>query len=107
RDRHTIPTSDVDWMDLSTDQMKGKKIALSLDHGYLAVDPQVREAVSNAAKVFERNLGCHVEEVTPDWEDPYQDFWGIVALETDLVGMREMASRHGHEMTPHLVDFLA
>lgn len=107
RDRHTIPTADVDWMDLATDQMKGKKIALSLDHGYLAVDPQVREAVANAAKVFERDLGCRVEEVTPDWEDPYQHFWGIVALETDLVGMREMAGRHGHEMTPHLVDFLA
>lgn len=107
RDRHTIPTCDVDWMDLSTDQMKGKKIAFSLDHGYLAVDPQVREVVAKAAMVFARDLKCHVEEVTPDWEDPYEHFWGIVALETDLVGMREMVSKHGHEMTPHLVDFLS
>lgn len=107
RDRHTIPTVDVDWMDLSVDKMRGKRIALSLDFGYLAVDPEVRALVTSAAKVFERDLKCHVEEVTPDWENPYDDFWGIVALETDLVGMREMVDKHRHEMTPHLVDFIS
>ena len=53
RDRHTIPTTDVDWLNLSTDNLKGKKIGFSADFGYLAVDPEVREVVAKAAKVFD------------------------------------------------------
>jgi aspartyl-tRNA(Asn)/glutamyl-tRNA(Gln) amidotransferase subunit A len=47
-----------------------------------------------------------VEHRDPGWDDPYEAFWGIVALDTDLVGMRELVRTHGHQMTPHLVDFI-
>lgn len=107
RDRHTIPCNDVDWNDLAVDAIKGKKIAFSLDFGYLAVDPEVRRVVSKAAKIFKDDLGCELEEITPAWEDPFGDFWGLVAQDTDLVGMRNLAEKHGHEMSPHLVDFLS
>jgi aspartyl-tRNA(Asn)/glutamyl-tRNA(Gln) amidotransferase subunit A len=106
RDRHTIPTADVDWTSGLGDGCKGLKIAYSADLGYLAVDPEVRQLVNEAVAVFENELGCTVEAVDPGWEDPYDAFWGIVALETDLAGMRRLAEQHPHEMTPHLMDFL-
>jgi aspartyl-tRNA(Asn)/glutamyl-tRNA(Gln) amidotransferase subunit A len=56
-----------------------------------AVDPEVRQVVGEAVKVFAKDLGCHVEEAHPDWEDPYQAFWGLVALESDLRGLRDRA----------------
>lgn len=106
RDRHTIPI-EFDWMETLKREFKGKKIAYSEDWGYAAVDPRVREIARNAAKVFESDLGCVVEEVNPGWEDPYGAFWGLVALESDLAGMREWLPEHAHHMSPHLVDFLS
>lgn len=106
RDRHSIPVSDVDWLDLSIESVRGKRVALSLDFGYVAVDPEVRKLVKQAAQFFSNDLGCVVEEVVPNWSDPYEAFWAIVAADTDLVGMREMVATHGKQMTPHLVDFI-
>jgi aspartyl-tRNA(Asn)/glutamyl-tRNA(Gln) amidotransferase subunit A len=105
RDRHTIPI-EFDWMAALKTEFKGKRIAFSEDWGYAAVDPQVREITRAAARVFETDLGCTVDEVDPGWEDPYAAFWGLVALESDLAGMRKWLPDHAHHMSPHLVDFL-
>jgi aspartyl-tRNA(Asn)/glutamyl-tRNA(Gln) amidotransferase subunit A len=56
--------------------------------------------------VFERDLGCKVEEANPGWSNPYETFWGMVARETDLRGMRAMEKKLGDKMTPHVRDFL-
>ncbi len=106
RDRHTLPAPHFDWMDCLRGDLKGLKVAYSPDWGYAAVDPQVRKVVGEAVEVFERDLGCIVEEAHPGWEDPYNAFWGLVALETDLKGMRELVAKHGGQMSPHLVKFL-
>ncbi len=105
RDRHTIPTSDVDWTGCLSGGIRGLRVAFSPDLGYAAVDPAVREVVRSAVGVFETELGCHVEQADPGFEDPYAAFWGIVALDTDLRGMRRLAAEN--EMSPHLVEFLA
>jgi aspartyl-tRNA(Asn)/glutamyl-tRNA(Gln) amidotransferase subunit A len=107
RDRHSIPTSDVDWLEaVARRSGRGLKVAYSADLGYAAVDPEVREIVGRAATVFESELGCVVEARDPGFDDPYEAFWGIVAADTDLVGMRELAAAHQGRMTPHLVQFL-
>jgi len=72
--------------------------------GYAAVDDEVREVVGRAVQVFERDLGCVVEEADPGWEDPYDTFWGLVLNETDLRGMRAMADELGDRMTPHVAE---
>ncbi|SDL83506.1 aspartyl-tRNA(Asn)/glutamyl-tRNA(Gln) amidotransferase subunit A [Geodermatophilus siccatus] len=105
RDRHTIPTSDVDWTGCLSGDVRGLRVAFSPDLGYAAVDPAVREVVQTAVRVFEEELGCHVEQADPGFDDPYAAFWGIVALDTDLRGMRRLAAET--EMSPHLVEFLA
>lgn len=106
RDRHTLPDPDFDWMDCLGSDLKGLRIAYSPDWGYAPVDPRVRKIVDDAVKVFEQDLGCIVEEDHPGWDDPYDAFWGIVAAESDLKGLRQMVSRFGDRMSSHLVDFI-
>jgi len=106
RDRHSLPKADFDWMEVLKGDLKGLKVAYSSDWGYAAVDRRVRAIVSKAVKVFERDLGCIVEEANPGWDDPYEAFWGLVALDTDLKGMRALVDKFGDRMTPHLVEFL-
>lgn len=106
RDRFSLPEASFDWTETLEGDLKGLKVAFSIDWGYAAVDPRVRKIVTAAAKVFESELGCIVEEANPGWEDPYGAFWGMVALETDLKGMRELVDKHAAHMTPHLVDFI-
>ncbi|GAB3355509.1 amidase [Modestobacter lapidis] len=105
RDRHSIPCADVHWLDAIAEDVRGLRVALSLDWGYAAVAPEVRSVVSAAATVFE-GLGCSVELRDPGWDDPYLAFWGAVAQDSDLAGMRALLPEHAAQMTPHLVDFL-
>ena len=107
RDRHTLPEPDFDWLACARPgDLKGLRIAYSPDWGYAAVDPEVRRVVGEAVAVFERDLGAHVEEAHPGWEDPFATFWALVALESDLTGMRRMAKGREHEISPHLLAFL-
>ncbi len=62
--------------------------------------------VGEAVRAFETDLGCVVEEAHPGFDDPYTAFWGLVALESDLTGLRALVAEHGHHMTPHLVEFI-
>ncbi len=105
RDRHTIPTSDVDWTGCLDGGVEGLRVAFSPDLGYAAVDPAVRDIVQNAVQVFEKDLGCVVEQADPGFQDPYNSFWGLVALDTDLRGMRRLAQ--DFDLSPHLGEFLA
>ncbi len=108
RDRHTLPKEEgFDWIKSLKGDLKGLKVAYTLDWGgYAPVDKRVRKIVTDAVKVFERDLGCVVEEANPGWRNPYEAFWGMVARETDLRGMREMEKKLGDKMTPHVRDFL-
>lgn len=106
RDRHSLPRADFDWTACLKGDLKGLKIAYSLDWGYAAVDAEVRHIVHDAVSVFERDLGCTVTQDSPDFENPYNAFWGLVAMETDLRGMRKMVEQYRDQMTPHFVDFL-
>ena len=71
RDRHSLPKPDFDWMACCEGGVKGLRVAYSADWGYAAVDPEVRRVVGEAVRVFERDLGCVVEEAHPGFEDPY------------------------------------
>lgn len=106
RDRFSLPEAPYDWRETVKGDIKGLKVALSIDWGYAAVDPRVRQVVTEAARVFETELGCVVEEAHPGWSDPFGAFWGLVAAESDLKGMRALLKTHGDRMSPHLVAFL-
>jgi aspartyl-tRNA(Asn)/glutamyl-tRNA(Gln) amidotransferase subunit A len=106
RDRHSIPAGDVDWRAAAEPgDVRGLRVAWSADLGRVAVDPEVARVAAEAAAAF-AELGCDVEEADPGFADPGAAFAALIALETDLRGMREIVARHGHEMSPHLVDLV-
>src|SRR5215212_9019088 len=100
RDRHSLPAADFDWQAAVDGELKGLRVAYSADWGYAAVDPEVRRIVGEAARSFQ-DLGCSVEAADPGWEDPLGSFWALVAADSDLKGMRELAERLGDDMSPH------
>ncbi len=108
RDTRTVPVeAGFDWLESLKGDLKGLRVAYTLDWGgYAAVDPQVRAVVTEAVKAFESDLGCIVEEAHPGWDNPYDGFWGMVAGQSDLKGLRRMAVELGDEMTPHLKEFI-
>lgn len=105
RDRHSLPRADFDWIKSLEGGVRGLRAAYSADWGYAAVDPEVRRVVARAVGVFERELGCVVEEANPGWEDPLAAFFAIMLAESDLKGMRELARRY--RISTHLADALA
>ena len=108
RDRLSIPL-EFDWLQELKESfdLKGKKIGFSKDWGYAAVDQEVAAIVKACVyDIFQDKLGCVIEEADPGFSDPYGAFWGLVAGDSDLKGMRKWLPDHAHHMSPHLVDFL-
>lgn len=106
RDRHSIPCSDVDWLG-APEHLPGKlRIAFSADFGYVAVDPEVRAVVSAAVQRFAAEIGAELELADPGFPDPAAAFGALVAMESDLTGMRQMMAEQGSAMSPHLVAML-
>ena len=108
RDTRTLPVeAGFDWLESLQGDLKGLKVAYTLDWGgYAAVDPEVQRVVTEAVQVFESDLGCSVEEANPGWDNPYDGFWGMVIGQSDLTGLRRMAKELGDQMTPHLKDVI-
>jgi aspartyl-tRNA(Asn)/glutamyl-tRNA(Gln) amidotransferase subunit A len=55
-----------DYLGHLVDDMEGRKIALGVGEYIDGADPEVVDAVCEAAKVFE-NMGCRVQHVNVDW----------------------------------------
>jgi len=73
RDWHGLPYEDRDYRDGLKDGVKGLKVAYSPALGYATVDPEIAALVADAVKVFE-DLGAHVEQVDPGFDDPMPIF---------------------------------
>ena len=107
RDRYSLPGPEFDWNEVAqVTSLEGLRVAYSADWGYAPVDSEVRRVVGEAVGVFERDLGCVVEEAHPGWDDPGPYFWTLVAAETDLSGMRKMIEGREHEISPHLLGLI-
>jgi aspartyl-tRNA(Asn)/glutamyl-tRNA(Gln) amidotransferase subunit A len=78
RDYMSLPPTDIDWRSLAID-LKGLRIGLQMDPGCgLPVDPEVVEAVTDAARIIEA-AGAIVEPVAPyltrEMLDGLDRFW--------------------------------
>lgn len=105
-DRHSLPNDGLNYLEaIQNKDLKGLRIAWSPDWGYAAVDPVVRRITAEAVKVFVR-MGCHIEQANPGFSDPYEAFWGLVARDTDLKGLRALAEQYGDQMGPTILGFL-
>ena len=82
RDRHSLPAdAGPSFLEACEGGLAGLSVAWSADLGHAIVDPEVAGICARAAEVFE-SLGCHVEVVTPGWEDPEEIFRTMAAAET-------------------------
>jgi aspartyl-tRNA(Asn)/glutamyl-tRNA(Gln) amidotransferase subunit A len=80
RDRASLASVPGSYLDACDENIKGLHVAWSADLGYATVAPEVRALCENAAAEFE-TLGCHVEVVSPGWENPEAHFSTLVAAQ--------------------------
>ncbi|TMV88485.1 amidase [Thioclava sp. BHET1] len=107
RDRLSVP-ADTDWMAaLGADLPKGLKIAYWPRWHDQPVDPEVaatqRAALDRLAAAFELDVTIEA----PPEADLETAFPAIVALETDLTGLRALVARTGLPVTEAVSDLLA
>jgi aspartyl-tRNA(Asn)/glutamyl-tRNA(Gln) amidotransferase subunit A len=82
RDRYSIPAdAGPSFLESCDAGIAGLSVAWSADLGHGTVDPEVLDLCAQAAERFE-SLGCHVEVVTPTWDNPDEVFRVLVAAET-------------------------
>ena len=107
RDRHSIPSADVDWLAADVQRSLGLRVAWCADWGGLPLDPDVRRVCAAAARVFETDLGCIVEETPPPFPWDIETFRAIVAMDTDFAGLRNLIAAHGGQaVSPRLRETL-
>jgi aspartyl-tRNA(Asn)/glutamyl-tRNA(Gln) amidotransferase subunit A len=80
RDRHSLPREAGAYVEACDEPIKGLHVAWTPDLGYAVVEPAVQRICENAAAEFE-SLGCHVEVVSPGWENPEEAFSTLVAAQ--------------------------
>lgn len=74
RDWHQVPNTVTDYTAGLADGIKGARIAYCPTLGFApAVDPEVREAVKQAALAFQ-DMGAQVDELDPPFADPSETF---------------------------------
>jgi Asp-tRNA(Asn)/Glu-tRNA(Gln) amidotransferase A subunit family amidase len=82
RDMHSLPAEGgPSFLEACEGGIAGLSAGWSPDLGYAQVDPEVAEICAVAAEQFE-SLGCHVEVVTPGWDDPEEIFRVKAAAES-------------------------
>ncbi len=82
RDRYSLPSdTGGSYLSACDARIEGLSVAWSPDLGHARVDPEVADVCGRAAERFE-SLGCHVEVVSPSWEDPEEIFRVMAAAET-------------------------
>ena len=84
--------------------LKGWRIALSMDLGSYTVSDEVAANTRAAAQLF-RDLGAEVEEIEIGWGDEVQE--GCWLYLSHLFGgaLGEMLAEHADDMTPYCRDF--
>lgn len=100
RDGKCLPRDGHDYLAASEGGITGWRVAFSPDLGFMPVDPEIAALVRTAAKCFEE-LGAHVDEVPPLFEDPIHIFntiWSpIIATGLKARFSEEQLTKLGHE----------
>ncbi|MBM3518326.1 MAG: amidase, partial [Alphaproteobacteria bacterium] len=103
RDRHSIPDEGVGWIEAArADLPRGLRIAFCVTWADAPVDAEVRDITAAAVRRFECDLGCVVEATASPFGDLIEADRAIVALETDLRGLRQLANGRESDLSPPL-----
>ena len=99
RDLGSMKTEPPDFVTSLDQGVKGVRIAWSPDLGYAAVDPEVIEVTSRAARVFEE-LGCTVDEPDIALDDPFPTFWDVFGV-TGYTSYGHLLDERGDDLTDY------
>jgi aspartyl-tRNA(Asn)/glutamyl-tRNA(Gln) amidotransferase subunit A len=105
-DPYSLPKAEFCWSDCLKEDIRGLKIAYSLDLGYARIDPEVKQIVTKSIELFETDLGCNIEEVDPGWPDPSEAFSTLVYFGADLPVLKKAVSENSQKISSHITRFL-
>ena len=104
RDRFSLPETDLRYLPLLGDELKGLKIAWSEDLGYTVVDPRVLAITKAAVKTFD-TLGATVEAAQPAVKNPETSFSTVVGVGLATL-LKDKIEEWREQMDPLLVRFI-
>jgi aspartyl-tRNA(Asn)/glutamyl-tRNA(Gln) amidotransferase subunit A len=108
RDRLSLPGGDVDWTAaVRRPPARGLRVAYWPRWPGQPIDSRVRAAVDQAVSDFARAHDFAVEIGDPPDIDIAPAFHAIVAMETDLTGMRRLIAEKGVAVSPAVSALLA
>jgi aspartyl-tRNA(Asn)/glutamyl-tRNA(Gln) amidotransferase subunit A len=108
RDRLSLPDEGVGWQEAAkAGLIGGLRVAWCPRWAGLPVDAEVLRVTEAAACRFEQDLGCVVEETAPPFGDLITADRAIVAMETDIAGLRKLARNREHLLTPSVQALIA
>lgn len=105
RDMTSVPAPPQKFLKNLKREMKGVRIALSVDMGFCEVDPQVREAFMNAIPAFEE-MGCVLKNDFPDVRDSRELFKTIMFCESVGAELKFIEPDGSSKMNPDLAKFV-
>lgn len=104
RDPASLKDKPEDYLSALEVDVSGLRIGWSADFGFTAVDPEVVEIASSAAKAFE-DLGCHVEESDLALDSPQEPF--RVIFSTNIyAGLGFLLKEQPDQLTDYVLDGL-
>ena len=95
-DSLAIRSAPPDFTDALNGEVKGLRIAWSSDLGFGVVDPEVLSVARETAELFE-DMGCTLEDATPESGAPFEIFGTIVIVE-DYVASGVLLKSHPDEL---------
>jgi aspartyl-tRNA(Asn)/glutamyl-tRNA(Gln) amidotransferase subunit A len=108
RDRWSLPDEGVDWTEAALSRGPlALRVAYCPEWGGIPVDRRVRAIVDRAVKCFEADLGCDVTIEPAPIGDFIDCFRAIVALETDLSGLRALSVGREKDLSPSVRELLS
>ena len=105
RDPGSLRTPVPDYLSDLESGVKGMKIGLSLDMGFAAIEPEIGDAVSNAAKVFE-SLGAHVEETDIALNPPPREYWWTIWCGNQKAMYGDLEENHAEQLMPYTLGMI-
>ena len=105
RDWFSLPAQSGSYLEACNGDIKGVRVAWSPTPGYGRVDPAVLEHCQAAVRVFEE-LGCIVEEASPQIPNPDQIFLGIIVPRLLVQFEQELPPGFAEKLDPVVRSFL-
>ena len=104
RDRLSLPQPQTRFLDVVGNGVDRFRVAWSPDLGFAPIDPEVARLTAAAAALFD-GLGCAVEEVTLELDDPFEIVDVLLAAGT-AGGHRDNYAQVREQLDPDRVPFV-